>query len=106
MFNADKVLNGFFADKLAEGQKLGIYDKNIPASNAESYVTHLLSPAESDVVTKKGIFGGTKVSRFTPFAKERTYPDILAAAEKGVNVKTDRKSTRLNSSHANISYAV
>src|SRR3712207_7161770 len=30
----------------------------------------------------------------------------LAPAEEGVPQQTDRKSTRLNSSHANISYAV
>src|SRR3712207_8800008 len=42
----------------------------------------------------------------TPFIDERLYPD---AKETGVSRPLpggDRKSTRLNSSHANISYAV
>src|SRR3712207_8679741 len=32
--------------------------------------------------------------------------ELVRLLEAGVNVCTDRKSTRLNSSHANISYAV
>src|SRR3712207_9409316 len=37
---------------------------------------------------------------------DRVLPDHLQHGEPGLAVHRDRKSTRLNSSHANISYAV
>src|SRR3712207_8191412 len=47
----------------------------------------------------------------TPLAVIRGYADVLATGELGPEesgraLAQDRKSTRLNSSHANISYAV
>src|SRR5947209_12715607 len=45
--------------------------------------------------------GGAEVIRCVPRLDGRGYSDPVAAP-----IKADRKSTRLNSSHANISYAV
>src|SRR3712207_7474315 len=41
-----------------------------------------------------------------PLAKRDLMADLFHAAREGEVVQVDRKSTRLNSSHANISYAV
>src|SRR3712207_8015272 len=41
-----------------------------------------------------------------PTYQERSYFDTAPATRTGCRVVGDRKSTRLNSSHANISYAV
>src|SRR3712207_7905243 len=45
---------------------------------------------------------------FAPWGLETTFVDLTDAAtvERALRPETDRKSTRLNSSHANISYAV
>src|SRR5438445_7327884 len=59
-------------------------------------------------------FGGAQLLRFPAFADQRGNDmgsfqvEIIAGAVKihGREVDADRKSTRLNSSHANISYAV
>src|SRR5438270_10246665 len=44
--------------------------------------------------------------QYTPPQRVARYPDSSGALPRGVRIPGDRKSTRLNSSHSQISYAV
>src|SRR3712207_7085587 len=58
-----------------------------------------------------GLFGDERVEgglaeRFTATPAATSAPSVMLLGSSGFSAQLDRKSTRLNSSHANISYAV
>src|SRR3712207_7650929 len=64
--------------------------------------------ALSAVAVAKDVFGrrGIGPDQLPPASGELLPLDEAAEAQRAARVEQDRKSTRLNSSHANISYAV
>src|SRR3712207_7002988 len=84
-----------------------------PRSTLFPYTTLFRSDIEVHVSDVNGSKGGHSDLRATLEARVNGLPPV-AVAEEGTSVdravigaaKKDRKSTRLNSSHANISYAV
>src|SRR5947209_17323726 len=87
-----------FAEALTLATKLGV--------NAETLLPVVqASMVHSGVVEYKAPF--VLKRDFTPnFPLRLMHKDIQLALEAAKEVRADRKSTRLNSSHANISYAV
>jgi len=83
MVSADKIITDYFTKTLAEGKSLGTLDSSIAS---DKYITHLLAPA--DAKPKTGLFGGSKISLSTPFAKARTYDTVAEAVQNGVKVKS------------------
>src|SRR3712207_7042967 len=53
-----------------------------------------------------GVYGIAHLAREGTVARFMGFPTYGEGPFEGVGIPTDRKSTRLNSSHANISYAV
>src|SRR3712207_6854208 len=79
-----------------------------PRSTLFPYTTlfrsHRRSPAGG--VVRVAVVGGTGlVGRYVVQALERSGEEVAVVA-RSTGADVDRKSTRLNSSHANISYAV
>src|SRR5258707_2166001 len=76
-----------------------------PRSTLFPYTTLFRSDSNgADAVTESGVNPGN-----TPFAGDPSATGNVLTNDTDVDTgdtKTDRKSTRLNSSHANISYAV
>src|SRR3712207_7427235 len=71
----------------------------------ESVVLELRSRQEVETTVRAGVLedGTAELLRETGVGERM---DREGAVHNGINVQLDRKSTRLNSSHANISYAV
>src|SRR3712207_7148689 len=57
-----------------------------------------------DLATRVGVFIASGIGGFTTI--EREHRALLEGGPRKISPFLDRKSTRLNSSHANISYAV
>src|SRR3712207_8583031 len=82
-----------------------------PRSTLFPYTTlfRSFSPLAQGLLTNKylnGIPQGSRMSRGTSLPSSRLTPELLAQLQQWQSEAQDRKSTRLNSSHANISYAV
>src|SRR3712207_8351194 len=96
-----------FAEALAEAQRLG-YAESDPSFDIDGVdAAHKLAILAALAFGRPVDFGAVHVEGI----REVTALDIALAEELGYRIKLlgiakDRKSTRLNSSHANISYAV
>src|SRR3712207_7010326 len=83
-----------------------------PRSTLFPYTTLFRSGERGGVPLKQGFFGvpsGRKLLLTVPTMNGAIAPTLFEAhigARPGASAWLDRKSTRLNSSHANISYAV
>src|SRR3712207_7712072 len=75
-----------------------------PRSTLFPYTTLFRSPSEVD--SRRGLAHGTvrRLGHRVARAGEGEHRAVVVGV--GVGIQQDRKSTRLNSSHANISYAV
>src|SRR3712207_8978132 len=76
-----------------------------PRSTLVPYTTLFRSTVDAAVVNRVFPDGGADAWRSTWVASQRRVLDDAADSFAGLDLR-DRKSTRLNSSHANISYAV
>src|SRR3712207_7859582 len=82
-----------------------------PRSTLFPYTTLFRSPV-LEGLPGSGVEEGGKANRLTPNAFTRRAVPVFSSSSShtlnnlGHQLKRDRKSTRLNSSHANISYAV
>ena len=81
---ADARLSAYFQNALAEAKNLGVVDSSL---DPDSYINHLLQP-KKPASTPVSPQGGVKVSRFSPFAKERYYPTVLDAIVDGSAPRT------------------
>src|SRR5258707_9152234 len=84
-----------------------------PRSTLFPYTTlfrseHALEDADALLIEdyNKGTLVPQVIERGMTIAKRRSLPVVVDPKFKNLGSTTDRKSTRLNSSHANISYAV
>src|SRR5947209_15102552 len=80
-----------------------------PRSTLFPYTTLFRSPGRSDPCAERGSRGRRGIDPFTISTLPALSPDRPRRPDKLQDIfqaRSDRKSTRLNSSHANISYAV
>src|SRR3712207_7567151 len=77
-----------------------------PRSTLFPYTTLFRSWALETAATPPGLYNVTALHRFEAPVDEQALRRALAYLVERHEVLRDRKSTRLNSSHANISYAV
>src|SRR3712207_7546731 len=80
-----------------------------PRSTLFPYTTLFRSFGEEDLPARRALQGRAQAARADPAAAEGPAQPDRALHRPGARVewlRADRKSTRLNSSHANISYAV
>src|SRR3712207_8323046 len=75
-----------------------------PRSTLFPYTTLFRSDGRAFVLLIGSVFAATTVRIFV--VRVRAFRVLVRARGVGVRLFGDRKSTRLNSSHANISYAV
>src|SRR3712207_8345144 len=80
---------------------------NITDNAAEKVKTLMAQEGEEDLALRIGVRpGGCSGFQYSIYFDDEIADDDEVFETKGVRVLVDRKSTRLNSSHANISYAV
>src|SRR2546430_7805991 len=60
----------------------------------------------SDPAAPAVVFLGDSLTAGQGVSSEEAYPALVAARMRAAGIQLDRKSTRLNSSHSHISYAV
>src|SRR3712207_8073651 len=79
-----------------------------PRSTLFPYTTLFRSPARTDDVQVRGLRRrpGPRISRTDHQGARMLVPALVLTLTLVAAAVVDRKSTRLNSSHANISYAV
>src|SRR5689334_24812217 len=75
-------------------------DRRPPRSTLFPYTTLFRSNITADQLVEQGRFG------FLSAEKQKAVREILARYQSSEDMDPDRKSTRLNSSHSSISYAV
>src|SRR3712207_8310850 len=77
-----------------------------PRSTLFPYTTLFRSEPEAQILRECQVFGGTGVGGGHVLVGRMRPSKVMAKALRAGFQRLDRKSTRLNSSHANISYAV
>src|SRR3712207_8173633 len=77
-----------------------------PRSTLFPYTTLFRSRLHQLLLGEDGFYDDVFRSLRIPYAPVRWMPDVRVSHEGEIDKEADRKSTRLNSSHANISYAV
>src|SRR3712207_8563769 len=77
-----------------------------PRSTLFPYTTLFRSDAAHDLLLRLGDLSEEELAARCAPGEGASFAHALVEARRAATVRIDRKSTRLNSSHANISYAV